>query len=116
MENEERRAAIPYSYFGSTVGYACEAAPFRSGRNSIVPDYALGPHTASLGLAYVNQTALGPPFTAGMFVGQHGSGNRRPRSGYKVIFVPFADGKPSGIPGDVLTDFVGENDNAVSSS
>src|SRR5262245_57873197 len=77
---------------------------------AIVPDYALGPHTASLGLAYSNSTTLLARFTHGMFVGQHGSWNRKPRSGYKVIFVPFRDGKPTGNPIDVLTGFVKEND------
>ena len=76
---------------------------------AVVPDYALGPHTGSLGLAYAGETALPAPFTGGMFVGQHGSWNRKPRSGYRVIFVPFADGKPSGPPIDVLTGFVKEN-------
>ena len=69
--------------------------------------------TASLGLAYATTTALGPLFTEGMFVGQHGSWNRKPRSGYKVIFVPFANGKPSGKPIDVLTGFVKENGDAM---
>ena len=74
---------------------------------AIVPDYALGPHTASLGLASSTRHQLARRLSAtGMFVGQHGSWNRKPRSGYKVIFVPFADGKPSGPPIDVLTGFV----------
>jgi len=76
---------------------------------AVVPDYALGPHTASLGLAFSDGTTLPAPFEHGMFVGQHGSWNRKPRSGYKVIFVPFANGKPSGEPVDVLTGFVKEN-------
>jgi len=80
---------------------------------AIVPDYALGPHTASLGLAYASGTSLSPVFDRGMFVGQHGSWNRKPRSGYKVIFVPFIDGKPSGQPMDVLTGFVLENGDAM---
>jgi len=74
-----------------------------------VPDYALGPHTGSLGLAYGRETALPAPFKDGMFVGQHGSWNRKPPSGYKVIFVPFTDGKPSGSPVDVLTGFIKED-------
>ena len=68
-----------------------------------MPDYALGPHTASLGLAYAARRAAAGASRNGMFVGQHGSWNRKPRSGYKVIFVPFADGKPAGAPVDVLT-------------
>ena len=70
------------------------------------PDYALGPHTASLGLASSAGTTLPARFQHGMFVGQHGSWNRNPRSGYKVIFVPFQDGKPVGVPIDVLTGFL----------
>jgi glucose/arabinose dehydrogenase len=79
---------------------------------AIVPDYALGAHTASLGLAYADGT-LPAPLARGMFVGQHGSWNRNPRSGYKVIFVPFAAGKPSGRPIDVLTGFVEEDGDAM---
>jgi glucose/arabinose dehydrogenase len=78
-----------------------------------VPDYALGPHTASLGLAHSRATTLPPAFANGMFVGQHGSWNRKPRSGYKVIFVPFTIGRPSGVPVDVLTGFVRENGDAM---
>ncbi|MGH8800496.1 MAG: sorbosone dehydrogenase family protein, partial [Casimicrobiaceae bacterium] len=70
------------------------------------PDYALGPHTASLGLAWAGGDALPRPFRHGMFVGQHGSWNRRPRSGYQVIFVPFSSGEPAGLPAEVLTGFV----------
>jgi glucose/arabinose dehydrogenase len=80
---------------------------------AIVPDYALGPHTASLGLAHSKGTSLSTPFDNGMFIGQHGSWNRKPRSGYKVIFVPFKDGKPAGMPIDVLTGFVRENGDAM---
>jgi len=80
---------------------------------ALEPDYALGAHTASLGLAYASKTALPPPLSQGMFIGQHGSWNRKPRSGYKVIFVPFADGRPSGEAVDVLTGFVKENGDAM---
>ncbi|SRR6266576_4257245 len=80
---------------------------------AIEPDYALGPHTASLGLAYAQATSLPARFGRGMFVGQHGSWNRDPRSGYKVIFVPFAGGVPSGEPIDVLTGFVKDNGEAM---
>lgn len=72
--------------------------------SAIVPDYALGPHTASLGLASSTGTSLPARFANGMFIGEHGSWNRRPHSGYKVIFVPYAGGKPNGDqPVDVLT-------------
>jgi hypothetical protein len=79
---------------------------------AVVPDYALGAHIASLGLAHSVHNALPAGFQHGMFVGQHGSWNRRPRSGYKVIFVPFMDGKPSGEPLDVLTGFVRDDGHA----
>ena len=96
----------PYSYYGAHVD--TRVAPQRPDlvATAVVPDYALGPHTASLGLAFAVGTALPSAFAQGAFVGQHGSWNRRPRSGYKVVFVPFTDGKPSGLPVDVLTDFV----------
>jgi glucose/arabinose dehydrogenase len=77
-----------------------------------VPDYALGAHTASLGLAITTDSKLGAQFASGAFVGQHGSWNRRPHSGYKVIFVPFADGQPSGPPIDVLTGFLDPDEHA----
>jgi glucose/arabinose dehydrogenase len=73
---------------------------------AITPDYALGAHTASLGLAYYETGELPAPFQGGMFVGQHGSWNRSQYSGYKVIFVPFRDGRPNGNPIDVLTGFL----------
>lgn len=79
---------------------------------AIVPDYALGPHVAPLGLASSTGTTLPAVFANGMFVGQHGSWNRRPHSGYKVIFVPFEGGKPSGAPVDVLTGFLNEESTA----
>jgi glucose/arabinose dehydrogenase len=103
----------PYSYFGSHVDERVKPPRPDLVATAIVPDYALGPHTASLGLAYASKTALGSPFTQGMFVGQHGSWNRKPRSGYKVIFVPFTDGKPSGMPLDVLTEFIKEDGDAM---
>ena len=72
----------------------------------IKPDYALGPHTASLGLAFAGGAQLGPRFASGAFIGQHGSWNRKPLSGYKVVFVPFHNGRPVGTPIDVLTGFL----------
>jgi glucose/arabinose dehydrogenase len=77
-----------------------------------VPDYALGSHTASLGLAFSDGARLTPNFANGVFIGQHGSWNRKPRAGYKVIFIPFVDGKPQGMPVDVLTGFVDEQGQA----
>lgn len=99
----------PYSYFGSHVDKRVKPPRPDLVITALVPDYALGPHTGSLGLVFSSGTTLPAPFERGMFVGQHGSWNRKPRSGYKVIFVPFANGKPSGEPVDVLTGFVSEN-------
>jgi glucose/arabinose dehydrogenase len=73
---------------------------------ALAPDYALGPHTASLGLASAEGTSLPAAFAHGMFVGQHGSWNRKPHSGYKVVFVPFSGAQPAGAPVDVLTGFL----------
>jgi glucose/arabinose dehydrogenase len=97
----------PYSYYGQHVD--ARALPPRPDlvARAVAPDYALGPHTASLGLTFSRASALLPPaFADGAFVGQHGSWNRLPPSGYKVIFVPFKDGKPAGGPVDVLTGFL----------
>jgi hypothetical protein len=103
----------PYSYFGRYVDSRVKPPRPDLVAKAIVPDYALGPHTASLGLAHSSGSKLPAPFDNGMFVGQHGSWNRKPRSGYKVIFVPFSGGKPSGMPLDVLTGFVRENGDAM---
>ena len=96
---------FPYSYFGNHVDERAKPPRPDLVAKAVVPDYALGPHTASLGLAYADR-GVPARFTRGMYVGQHGSWNRRPLSGYKVIFVPFTDGKPSGQPVDVLTGFL----------
>lgn len=96
----------PYSYYG---GHPDErvAAPLPAlVASAIVPDYALGAHTASLGLASASNSRLPSPFRDGMFVGQHGSWNRRTLSGYKVLFVPFIDERPVASPIDVLTGFI----------
>jgi glucose/arabinose dehydrogenase len=103
----------PYSYYGQHVDDRVEPARPDLVARAIVPDYALGSHTASLGLAHSGENTLAPSFREGMFVGQHGSWNRKPRAGYKVIFVPFVNGKPSGMPVDVLTGFVRENGDAM---
>ncbi|HJU67754.1 MAG TPA: sorbosone dehydrogenase family protein [Gemmatimonadaceae bacterium] len=98
----------PYSYYAHHLDERVKPQRPDLVATAIRPDYALGPHTASLGLASARGGTLPPPFDRGMFVGQHGSWNRKPRSGYKVIFVPFAGGKPSGPPVDVLTGFLNE--------
>jgi glucose/arabinose dehydrogenase len=103
----------PYSYFGAHVDTRVKPPRPDLVAKALVPDYALGPHTASLGLAHSRGTTLPPAFANGMFVGQHGSWNRKPRSGYKVIFIPFTSGKPSGAGIDVLTGFVKENGDAM---
>ncbi len=94
----------PFSYYGQHVDTRPPANPAMVAK-AIAPDYALGPHTASLGLTFSQGAALGPQYAQGAFVGQHGSWNRKPASGYKVIFVPFAGAQPSGKPVDVLTGF-----------
>ena len=94
----------PYSYYGQHVDTRVKRQRPDLVASAVVPDYALGSHTASLGLAWSGGAAL--PFGDGMFVGQHGSWNRNPPSGYRVIFVPFANGRPSGMPMDVLTGFL----------
>lgn len=96
----------PYSYFGQHVDTRVKPPRPDLVAQAIVPDYALGPHTASLGLAWSGGATLPAPFTHGMFVGQHGSWNRDPRSGYKVIFVPFTDARADGQARDVLTGFL----------
>jgi glucose/arabinose dehydrogenase len=96
----------PYSYYGQIVDKRVLPPRPELVATARAPDYALGAHTASLGLAFFEGTTLSPKLASGAFIGQHGSWNRVPRSGYKVIFVPFADGKPNGQPIDVLTGFV----------
>ena len=96
----------PYSYYGQQVDARVQPQQPALVARAIAPDYAVGPHTASLGLAFSAGTSLPALFANGMFIGQHGSWNRRPHSGYKVIFVPFEGGKPSGPPVDVLTGFL----------
>lgn len=98
----------PYSYFGRNLDPRVEQSQPALVAAALVPDYALGPHTASLGLARSAGNKLPAAFADGMFIGQHGSWNRRPHSGYKVIFVPFQNGKPAGAPVDVLTGFLDE--------
>jgi glucose/arabinose dehydrogenase len=100
----------PYSYYGQHV----DARPYPKRPDlvarAIKPDYAVGSHAGSLGLTFANGNQLGPAYASGAFVGQHGSWNRRDRSGYKVIFIPFAGGKPAGMPRDVLTGFLAGGD------
>ena len=102
----------PYSYFGQNVDIRMKPARPDLVASAISPDYGLGAHTASLGLAWSQGAALSPKYSEGMFIGQHGSWNRRPHSGYKVVFVPFEKGQPNGLPSDVLSGFLSEEGSA----
>jgi glucose/arabinose dehydrogenase len=103
----------PYSYYGQNVDV--RATPPRPDlvQTALVPDYALGAHTASLGLTFYTGALFPESYRNGAFIGQRGSWNRDPPSGYKVIFVPFADGMPAGDPQDILTGFVNEDGKAM---
>ncbi|HEY0014461.1 MAG TPA: sorbosone dehydrogenase family protein [Allosphingosinicella sp.] len=96
----------PWSYWGNHVDTRVRPQRPDMVARAIRPDYALGAHTASLGLTFADGAQLGPAFASGAFIGQHGSWNRRPRSGYKVVFVPFIGGRPMGMPVDVLSGFL----------
>ncbi len=95
----------PYSYYGQHVDDRVKPQNPDLVAKALVPDYALGAHTASLGIVFGEKSAL-PDRKEGLFVAQHGSWNRDPRAGYKVIFVPFSAGMPKGEPVDVLTGFL----------
>ncbi len=103
----------PYSYYGQHIDTRVKDQREDLVASAIVPDYALGSHTASLGLTFYEGNLLPEKYRGGAFVGQHGSWNREPRSGYKVIFVPFTNGRPSGLPEDVLTGFVSAKGDAL---
>ena len=102
----------PYSYYGAHVDERAQPQRADLVATAVAPDYALGAHTASLGLVNAQGNALPAPYAQGMFIGQHGSWNRRPQSGYKVIFVPFAAGQPAGAPLDVLSGFLSDQGQA----
>ena len=103
----------PYSYYGQHLDTRVEPQRPELVARALVPDYALGAHTASLGLAFYEGSSLPERYRHGAFVGQHGSWNRKPRSGYKVVFVPFKDGQPDGAAEDVLTGFLDEQEQAM---
>ncbi|KAA8559109.1 hypothetical protein FX985_05477 [Pseudomonas extremaustralis] len=103
----------PFSYYGQHVDVRVTPQDPALVAKAIAPDYAVGPHTASLGLTFAEGSKLPAPFVNGAFIGQHGSWNRKPHSGYKVIFVPFEGGKPKGQPVDVLTGFLDKDENAM---
>ena len=102
----------PYSYWGRTVDERVELPRPDLVARALQPDYALGSHVAALGLVHAERTALPPPFRNGMFIGLHGSWNRRPLAGYKVVFVAFENGRPRGEPVDVLSGFLDARDRA----
>lgn len=102
----------PYSYYGQNVDVRMQPQRPDLVASATSPDYALGAHTASLGLAFSTGAKLGDAYADGVFIGQHGSWNRNPRAGYRVIFVPFRAGKPDGSPQEVLTGFLDKDGNA----
>jgi glucose/arabinose dehydrogenase len=102
----------PYSYYGQHVDSRAQPPRPDLVASAIAPDYALGSHTASLGLAFARPGAMPAGFSEGVFIGQHGSWNRVPLAGYKVIFVPFSSGTPAGTPVDVLTGFLDKDEHA----
>lgn len=102
----------PFSYYGQHVDDRVDPQDPAMVAKAIAPDYAVGPHTASLGLSFANGNSLPSQFQYGLFVGQHGSWNRKPHSGYKVLFIPFAAGQPSGTPVDLLSGFLDNDEQA----
>ncbi|AHL74443.1 sorbosone dehydrogenase [Stutzerimonas stutzeri] len=103
----------PYSYYGQHVDERVKPQRPELVAEALVPDYALGAHTASLGLAFYKGSLLPERYRNGAFIGQHGSWNRKPRSGYKVVFVPFKGGEPNGEAEDILTGFVNDKEEAM---
>jgi glucose/arabinose dehydrogenase len=102
----------PYSWYGQHVDTRVKEQKPDLVAKAIPPDYALGGHTASLGLAFYEGTLFPASYQGGAFIGQHGSWNRKPFSGYKVIYVPFANGKPSGPPRDFVNGFLSSDGKA----
>jgi glucose/arabinose dehydrogenase len=104
----------PYSYFGRHVDKRVQPPRPDLVEKAIVPDYALGSHVAPLGLVFYEKNLFPERYRGGAFIGLHGSWNRKPLSGYRVVFVPFREGKPSSpATADVLTGFVGEDGKAM---
>jgi len=102
----------PWSYFGQNIDNRVQPTNLERLQSALKPDYALGAHTGSLGLTFSGSELLPAVYRHGAFVGQHGSWNRDDLTGYRVIFVPFLGGKPSGMPMEVLSGFVNENGEA----
>jgi glucose/arabinose dehydrogenase len=102
----------PFSYYGHHLDPRIKEQNDALVAQAIIPDYALGSHTASLGLAFYEAKLFSAHYSGGAFIGQHGSWNRKPRSGYRVIFVPFANGQPAGPPEEILSGFISDAGNA----
>ncbi|WP_432222892.1 PQQ-dependent sugar dehydrogenase [Flavobacterium sp. TMP13] len=102
----------PYSYYGNILDPRLKGEGKDLAAKAIIPDVSVGAHTASLGLTFYNKDAFPSKYKNGIFVGQHGSWNRANIAGYKVVFVPFADGNPSGKPEDFLTGFIADQSKA----
>ena len=103
----------PYSYYGKTIDTRVSPPRPDLVANAIVPDYAVGAHTASLGLTFNDKSLFPPRYLHGAFIGQHGSWNRSPITGYKVIFVPFKQGVPAGLPETILDGFLNSDQQAM---
>jgi glucose/arabinose dehydrogenase len=102
----------PHHYWGGFTDHRVQPGKPEKRQYERRPDYALGAHTAPLGLAFADKAKLGEPFASGAFVARHGSWNRVPKSGYDVIFVPFKNGVPTGQPLNVLTGFLDKDEKA----
>jgi len=102
----------PYSYYRQTIDKRVEPPRPELVAKAIKPDYALGSYTASLGLTFAKEGQSGQAYAGGAFIGQHGSWNRASPFGYRVIFVPFTGGKPSGMPQVILTGFLNDKGEA----
>jgi glucose/arabinose dehydrogenase len=103
----------PWSYYGPHLDTRPQPPRPDMVARAIPPDFALGPHVAALGLTFSNGQRLGPLYASGVFIGEHGSWNRRPFSGYRVVFVSFAGGRPTGQPIDVLSGFIDAHNHAL---
>jgi glucose/arabinose dehydrogenase len=104
----------PYSYIGKNLDPRIDEKDQRPDlvEKAIIPDVLLGSHTASLGLTFYEKNSFPEKYHGGAFIGQHGSWNRKELAGYKVLFIPFRNGKPAGLPEDFLTGFVADADNS----
>ncbi|WP_165749739.1 PQQ-dependent sugar dehydrogenase [Cellulophaga sp. Z1A5H] len=99
----------PYAYYGAIPDPRQKGKAPELVAKAIVPDVSVGPHTASLGLTFYDQNSFPKKYRNGVFVGQHGSWNRSELSGYRVVFIPFQEGKPMSAPEDFLTGFISES-------